>query len=220
MPSPTAETAYDVETTLTFPGFASVAVTGATPTAGSFDAGTGIWSIASLTPGVSQTLQVTITTPPTPPDVLTAQVVAAAEQNDPDTTNNLDSVSVGLGGFFYSLAPCRLVDTRLADGPYGGPALAPGLSRVVAADAGGCGIPADARAVALNVTVVNAEAAGHLTVSEAGIGATDTSVLNFAAGQTRANNTVVELDGSGQFTVTNASAGSSHVVVDVSGYFR
>ena len=74
--------------------------------------------------------------------------------------------------------------------------------------------------MALNVTVVNAEAAGHLTVSEAGIGATDTSVLNFAAGQTRANNTVVELDGSGQFTVTNASAGSSHVVVDVSGYFR
>src|SRR5207247_4707454 len=66
----------------------------------------------------------------------------------------------------YTLAPCRLLDTRLAPnqlppGPYGGPAVPP-LSERIFSVTGRCGIPATARALALNVTAVNAPQVGHL----------------------------------------------------------
>ena len=62
---------------------------------------------------------------------------------------------------FYTLPPCRLIDTRNPAGPLGAPALlpAPAPDRAFAI-AGVCGVPADARAVFLTVTVANAQALG------------------------------------------------------------
>jgi len=56
----------------------------------------------------------------------------------------------GMG--FYVLPPCRVVDTRSANGPFGGPALAAGASRTFTVQ-GQCGVPADAVSVATNLTV-------------------------------------------------------------------
>jgi hypothetical protein len=120
---------------------------------------------------------------------------------------------------FYSLTPCRLLDTRLAPGPYGAPAIAPG-DRVVLA-AGRCGIPAGAKAVSLNVTAVTPLAAGNLRFFPGDGTAPNASTLNFTTGQTRANNAIVMLasSGSGTFALRNSSTASVHVVIDVNGYF-
>src|SRR5204863_8049945 len=55
----------------------------------------------------------------------------------------------GSGLRFHTLVPCRLLDTRDAAGPYGGPLLGAGASRSFDLT-GRCGIPADAAAVSLN----------------------------------------------------------------------
>jgi len=122
---------------------------------------------------------------------------------------------------FYTLTPCRLLDTRLAAGPYGGPAVPAGGERVVTA-AGRCEIPAGAKAVSLNVTAVAPPAAGNLRFFPGDGTPPDASTLNFGAGQTRANNAIVMMasSGSGTFALRNSSTASVHVVIDVNGYFE
>ncbi len=122
---------------------------------------------------------------------------------------------------FFTLTPCRLVDTRSPVGPYGGPALGPFSLRAFDL-AGHCGVPADARSVSLNVTVVTPTSSGHLTVYPGGTGAPATSTVNFTAGQTRGNNAVigVSLDGLARLIVVNGSDGQTNLVLDVNGFFR
>jgi hypothetical protein len=118
---------------------------------------------------------------------------------------------------YYTLTPCRLVDTRSAQAP----ALAASERRVFAIAGGACGVPATATAVAVNVTVTGATAAGHVRLAP-GNGLTESSAVNFSAGATRANNGVVLLatDGTGGVAATNRSSGAVHLVLDVSGYFE
>jgi hypothetical protein len=123
---------------------------------------------------------------------------------------------------FYTLLPCRVVDTRLADGPHGGPALGANELRDSLLR-GQCGIPADARAVSFNITVVGPTAPGFLRVFAAGTVEPPTSTINFSAGQTRANNGIAALIGSGMLSVRAslaAGSGTVHLVLDVNGYFR
>jgi hypothetical protein len=122
---------------------------------------------------------------------------------------------------FYSVEPCRVVDTRRADGPQGGPSLTSGELRSFLI-AGECGIPDDAQAVSLNITAIAATGPGSLQVFRAGLSGTSTSSLNFEAGQARANNGLVALAGR-RLTVhpsVNASPGTVHLVIDINGYFR
>jgi len=87
--------------------------------------------------------------------------------------------------------------------------------------AGRCGIPPTARAVALNLTVVQPTAAGHLRVNPTGGGLPPTSALNYSAGQTRAGNGVFMVGSGGAITVRcNQPSGTVHLVVDVTGYFQ
>src|SRR5512135_2345084 len=136
---------------------------------------------------------------------------------------NVTVLPVGSAVQFYSLAPCRLIDTRNPTGPLGGPALlpAPSPDRPFAT-AGVCGIPSDAQAVSLNVTVTNVQAGGTLLLYRGDGAPSLASSINFRPGVTRANNglTQLALDGSGTFRVQNASAGTVDLVVDVNGYFR
>ena len=121
---------------------------------------------------------------------------------------------------FYTLTPCRLVDTRNATGPFGGPALAAGETRSFALAQGACGVPADATAVAVNVTVTGQTAAGALTLFPGSGVAPVTTTISFAAGKTRANNALVGLAGGVLSVTARQASGSVHVIVDVSGYFR
>jgi hypothetical protein len=122
---------------------------------------------------------------------------------------------------FFTLPPCRLLDTRLPDGALGGPAVPPSSQRVVTA-AGHCGVPAAARAVAANVTVVAPAAGGYLSFFPGNQTAPVTSTINFAPGQVRTNNAVIGLSSSGTGTLAllNAASSQVHVLIDVSGYFE
>ncbi len=123
---------------------------------------------------------------------------------------------------FYSLTPCRAVDTRNASGPYGGPALSSGTQRVFTLG-GQCGVPVGAAAIAANITVVAPPASGTL-VAWPGTGATppaNVTTLNYRSGHILANNSILGLDASGDASIeVTQSSGTCNVLVDIFGYFQ
>lgn len=124
---------------------------------------------------------------------------------------------------FYPLTPCRLADTRDPNGPSGGPALVGGAIRTFPV-AGLCGVPADAIAIAANVTVVSPTGLGNLILFPSGLTPPLVSTISFGAGQVRANNAVLAINGptAGSLDVQTllSGAGTSHFVLDVAGYFK
>ncbi|MEP7009968.1 MAG: PQQ-dependent sugar dehydrogenase [Acidobacteriota bacterium] len=121
---------------------------------------------------------------------------------------------------YFTVTPCRLVDTRNANGPFGGPTLGASVTRTFAG-AGQCGVPAGAKAIATNLTVVGPTNAGTVSIGPAGTPIANISAINFSAGQVRTNNAVVTLAGNGNFDVFGGlSSGSTHLVIDVLGYFQ
>ncbi|HEY8022395.1 MAG TPA: glycoside hydrolase family 44 protein [Thermoanaerobaculia bacterium] len=128
------------------------------------------------------------------------------------------------GGDYYTVTPCRAVDTRGAAGPYGAPALAGGVERTFAL-AGRCGVPATALAAAVNLTVVSPSRDGDLRAYAGGSAAPVATAVSFAAGRTRANNAVLPLaaDGSAILAFQADLAGGTgtlDLLVDVVGYFQ
>lgn len=78
----------------------------------------------------------------------------------------------------------------------------------------------NARAVSVNVTVTLPTTSGHLRAYPTGAPEPPTSVINYAAGHTRANNAVLSLGGGGDLTVRCGQAsGTVHLIIDVNGYF-
>jgi hypothetical protein len=128
-----------------------------------------------------------------------------------------------LGARFYSLPPCRILDTRnTPSGPLAGPALQPSATRTFNVSASGCGIPSGAWAVSVNATITGPGAPGYVTLYPGGGTLPLASTINFSPGQTRANNAVVPLasDFTGTINVTNGSSGTVHLILDVNGYFK
>jgi hypothetical protein len=122
-------------------------------------------------------------------------------------------------GNFFTLVPCRILDTRNPNGPYGGPALAANTTRSFAI-AGQCGVPATAKAISVNVTVTSPSVAGNLRLFAAGAAVPLVSTLNYSAVQTRGNNAVVGLGASGLAVRAVQASGSVHAILDVNGYFE
>jgi len=121
---------------------------------------------------------------------------------------------------FYTVPPCRLVDTRNPIGALGGPALGASSQRIFAL-AGVCGVPAGVRAVSLNLTVTQPLAGGDLRMFPADqTVAPITSAINFATGQTLANNMILAVDASGSIRIQNDAQGTVHLILDVNGYFK
>ena len=123
---------------------------------------------------------------------------------------------------FFPKPPCRVVDTRLAAGPLGGPAVPPFGLRVFPIAASACGIPAGVRAVALNVTAVNPAVGGQLRVFPGDLLPPSAAMVSFDARRTRAVGGIVRVatDGSGSLGVSNDSSAPVQVLIDVSGYFK
>jgi hypothetical protein len=139
------------------------------------------------------------------------------------STSNIDPIfyqvaAPGVPLQFFTLAPCRILDTRNASGPLGGPALAANAARTFAS-AGICGIPKTARALSVNIAVTGGSAAGDIRLFPGGTAAPVASTINFNPGRTLANNAVLSLGG-GNFTALLDSAGPVHLIVDVNGYFQ
>ena len=125
------------------------------------------------------------------------------------------------GRDFYTVPPCRLVDTRLAVGPWTGPALQPQANRVFAV-AGMCGVPSTARAISVNVTVVAGASNGYFALGASDKILPPTAAITFTATSVRNNNAVLELstDRAGGFVVLNGSSSPAQFVLDVNGYFQ
>lgn len=132
----------------------------------------------------------------------------------------------------YSITPCRLIDTNDATGRYPltiGPALQHGEVRnlpIWGQSARPCGVPAHARAVAVNVVVMSPTSGGYLILFPAGAPLPLASTINFNAGESAlANGASLPLtdDPTLQLSVLAGMAGSGHWVhfaLDVTGYFR
>jgi hypothetical protein len=155
------------------------------------------YQLTAAGPGGSANVQVTVTVQPAPP-----------------------------GGIsFYTLTPCRIVDTRVAtaDGLHA-PPLAPSPAvRTFSVPTNLCGVPSDARALSVNYTVVTPAASGDLKAWAATEAAQPlATVLSFRAGRTRANNGILRLssDGTRSFDVLLVATQSADLVLDVNGFFR
>jgi uncharacterized protein (DUF1800 family) len=122
------------------------------------------------------------------------------------------------GTDFYTVPPCRIVDTRAAAAPSGGPNLAAGQARPFAI-AGRCGVSTAAEAVAVNVTVVPTTSQGNLSFGPVGSPKPAATTINFRAGVVRANNAILPLGSGGGVVAYSGSAGEVSLVIDVFGYF-
>jgi hypothetical protein len=121
---------------------------------------------------------------------------------------------------FYTLSPCRVVDTRNPPSALGGPALAAKEDRVLSVFAK-CGIPLTARALSVNVAATGSIAAGNLRLHPGGGPVPGASSLNYSAGQTRGNNAVVPVSRFGELAVyCGQASGTVHFILDVNGYFQ
>ena len=121
------------------------------------------------------------------------------------------------GGLFTAVTPARLLDTRAGTGGTTG-AIAQGQSINLGVTGVG-GVPASGvSAVALNVTVAEPTGAGFLTVWPTGETRPTASTHNFVPGITIANLVLAKVGANGQVSFYN-SAGATHVVADVVGYF-
>jgi uncharacterized repeat protein (TIGR01451 family) len=143
---------------------------------------------------------------------------AAILTDDPGKPGTADPTVFSTAARFYTLTPCRLVDTRGPMGPRGAPALSPGPRTFTLANV--CGLPTGAGAVSLNVTITSPTHAGNLRIYPGGPTPL-VSVINYAPGQTRANNAIAVLSSTGAVTVQCDQAGGSvELILDINGYFR
>lgn len=118
---------------------------------------------------------------------------------------------------FYPVTPCRVADTRLPDGPLGGPIMRADQTRTFPVPASACGIPSSAKAYSLNYTVVPASPLGYLTTWAAGIPQPPVSTLNAPNGLISANAAIVPAGDAGAVSVY--TSGTTQVVIDINGYF-
>jgi hypothetical protein len=131
------------------------------------------------------------------------RVVAASATSNPST--------------FVTIQPCRLVDTRTAIGPYGGPGFAANSVRTFNIPSSPCGPLPAAAAYSLNFTVANYSGAGWVTAYGSGSPFPFVSTVNFGDGSPVANAAIVAANGSGAIDVY--AAGPTHLIIDINGYF-
>lgn len=131
---------------------------------------------------------------------------------------------------FVPVAPCRIIDTRVAGGP-----IAANTTRNfdvtavsnysfqggAANDCGGVGSAGSFAAAALNITVTGPTANGYITAFPYLGTQPLASNLNYVAGQTVPNFAIVKLDqGPSAAELSIYSFAQTHLVVDIVGYFR
>jgi hypothetical protein len=192
------------------------------------DAGVGAtyaWTISNgvITSGAG-TLSITFKAGPAGSTVLTVTVTnstgCAATGSRSVTIDRTLGCAAPVG--FFTVAPCRLVDTRNPVGALGGPALQASQARNFVM-VGTCGIPPNATALSINVAAVQSTSGpGFFTVYPgAGSARPLAATINYSAGQIRANNAIVPLGAGGDLAVyCGQGAGTAHLVIDVNGYFQ
>jgi len=118
---------------------------------------------------------------------------------------------------FVSVIPCRLVDTRYPAGPFGGPVYAAGETRTYTVPNGGCSIPSNAAAYALNITAMPTGPLGFITIWPTGDAQPTVSTLNSPSGTVIANGAIIPAGTNGGINVF--ASNPTGVIVDINGYF-
>jgi YVTN family beta-propeller protein len=139
--------------------------------------------------------------------------------------SNDNTVSVVAGASsdaaqFVPVTPCRVVDTRNPNGPFGGPPISGGTYRDFPIPAGACDIPSTATGYSFNVTLVPVQSApvGYLTIWPTGELQPLVSTMNSLDGRIKANAAIVQAGAAGAVRVY--ASNTTHVVLDIDGYFE
>jgi len=119
-----------------------------------------------------------------------------------------------------NVSPCRVVDTRQANGEFGGPPITGGTSRSFPIPQNqNCNIPSSAAGYSLNVTVVppSGGTLGYLTIWPTPEIQPVVSTLNSPDGRTKANAAIVPAGVSGAVSVYVSD--TANVILDIDGYY-
>jgi uncharacterized repeat protein (TIGR03803 family) len=120
---------------------------------------------------------------------------------------------------FIPVTPCRAVDTRQANGEFGGPPIPGNTSRSFPIPQNSmCNIPASAAAYSLNVTAVPITTLGYLTIWPSGETQPVVSTMNSPDGRVKANAAIVPAGGGGG-AVSVYVTDTTNVILDIDGYF-
>jgi alpha-tubulin suppressor-like RCC1 family protein len=117
---------------------------------------------------------------------------------------------------FIPVTPCRVADTRNPNGPLGGPILAAGSTRSFTI-AGTCGIPSNAQAYSVNLTVVPNGLLGYVTMWPTGQTRPVVSTLNSLDGRIKSNAAMIPAGTGGAVSLYTTDA--THAILDINGYF-
>ncbi|MFT4228683.1 MAG: hypothetical protein QM602_00170, partial [Microbacterium sp.] len=130
---------------------------------------------------------------------------------------------------FVAITPCRMIDTRAGVGVFGTRFTADaarsytvtssGLYPSQGGKSGGCGIPTSATAIAATVIAVNPTAKGAIRAWAYGGTAPTANVLNYGTTTASSGATIgITPNSVAGLTIKNLDA-STHVVIDVTGYY-
>jgi hypothetical protein len=184
-----------------------------------------IWPTGQLWPGVSTLNSPNGTT------IANAAIVPAGTNGSirvlaSDATNLILDINgyfapAGAAGLrLYPLKPCRAADTRAGQGTtgaFGPPALTAYSARTFPLRSSACGVPADAQAYSLNITVVPGGQLDFLSIWPTGQAWPGVSTLNSQSGRNIANAAMVPAGINGSVDVLASNA--THVIIDINGYF-
>lgn len=131
------------------------------------------------------------------------------------------SLDAQLGPYqYYSISPCRVVDTRGANSTNGGPVFLGNTQRDFRIR-GNCGVPSTAKAVTINVTVTQASLPSWLAVWPSGTPRPWVSTMSFdPSAPALANGAIVGISANTNDLSVYNSEGSVHVILDITGYFQ
>jgi len=123
------------------------------------------------------------------------------------------------GDAFVGATPLRLVDTRITNRINAAESLVLKVASIAATRADGMDgvIPADVGAVALNVTVVNPDASGFITVYPCDVARPLASNVNYESGQILPNGVIAPVSANGEVCIYSLSP--TDVIVDLAGWF-
>ena len=149
------------------------------------------------------------------PDTARNDGTTPTRVSDHDPIVGYFAVPAFAAGNYFTVTACRAVDTRA------GQPLQDGVPQTFTLH-GTCGIPASATSVVLNATVVEPTGSGELTIHAGDAQPPAFSTMPFAAATTRSLFATVSVSQAGEVAVQPAVAGSgtTHLVIDVMGYFE
>ena len=135
--------------------------------------------------------------------------------------NSAVQLVAGGGGAISAIVPARLLDSRgtgtTIDGVGQGAGVQAANSTVEVQVIGRAGVPSNATAAVLNITVTEAQGAGFVTVWPCGSPRPNASSLNFVQGSTVPNGVISKIGQDGKVCIFVSN--STQVLADVAGYF-